>query len=166
MLRARAQGERGAPGRDGIDGKDGSDGSSPTVRQLAAGDANCSAGGVAITDASGSTAYACSGEQGPAGTFSGSFASPDGTYSISVTDGGITLKDELLGSLVKVTHGDVDVDGLSVKVQAVSTLELLGAVTSVGGDANCKPAARVGDLTQGDIGTQTIVTGSVSVLIC
>jgi hypothetical protein len=163
-----AQGEPGEPGRDGIDGKDGSDGTSPTVQQLAAGDANCSAGGAAITDASGSTAYVCSGEQGPAGTFNGSFASPDGTYSISVTNGGITLKDALLGSSVTVTHGQVDVEGVSTKVQAESTLELLGVVTKVGGGGTCKPAAGVGDVTGGGApgAPQTIVTGSINVLIC
>jgi len=42
-------------------------GVSPTVSQLAAGDANCPAGGAAITDAAGSTAYVCSGEDGQDG---------------------------------------------------------------------------------------------------
>src|SRR5262245_60784356 len=39
-------------------------GASPTVAQLAAGDAHCANGGAAIKDAGGSTAYVCNGADG------------------------------------------------------------------------------------------------------
>jgi hypothetical protein len=89
------KGPKGDPGPTGPPGTDGADGVSPTVTQLPAGDPNCPAGGAAITDADGSTAYVCSGEDGDDGAdgepFSGTFTSPNGEYSISVTDAGVTL---------------------------------------------------------------------------
>ena len=84
--------EQGAPGAPG---EDGTDGVSPTVAQLAAGDPNCPAGGAAVTDAAGTTAYVCSGQNGQPGAdgapFSGTFTSPNGQYSITVADAGIAL---------------------------------------------------------------------------
>jgi len=51
-----------------------------TVRQLAAGDTNCPHGGAAIT-ANGTTAYACSGAPGAAGTTGGGlYTSRDDVY--------------------------------------------------------------------------------------
>jgi hypothetical protein len=80
------QGPKGDPGIPGRDGEDGAEGVDPTVTQLEANDANCPAGGVAITDAAGHTGYVCSAQP-----FSGTFTSPSGEYSISVTDDGITM---------------------------------------------------------------------------
>jgi hypothetical protein len=72
-------GAKGDPGPAGQPGAPGANGVSPTVAQLTAGDPNCPAGGAAITDAPGSTAYVCSGEKGADGTdadpFSGTFTS-------------------------------------------------------------------------------------------
>jgi hypothetical protein len=75
-------------------GQPGADGASPSVLQLGSGDANCPAGGAAITDAAGHTAYVCSGQKGADGApFSGTFTSPNGRYSISVTDAGVDISD-------------------------------------------------------------------------
>ena len=83
------QGVQGLPGQSG---KNGADGKSPTVAQLGPGDANCSAGGAAITDAAGSTAYVCSGQNGADGqSFAGTFTSSNGEYSIGVTNSGIRI---------------------------------------------------------------------------
>src|SRR5262245_35923631 len=86
------QGEPGSPGAPGAPGANGANGVSPSVTTLAAGNPNCPAGGAAITDAAGSTAYVCSGNDGADGEpFSGTFTSPNGEYSITVADHGITL---------------------------------------------------------------------------
>jgi hypothetical protein len=85
------QGQKGDPGSPGAPGQPGQPGVSPTVAQLAVGDSHCPAGGAAITDATGSTAYVCSGQNGADGNpFSGTFTSPNGKYSIKVTDTGVT----------------------------------------------------------------------------
>lgn len=121
-------GQDGAPGKDGAPGADGApgkDGVSPTVTQLASGDSHCAAGGAAITDASGNTAYVCSGATGAAGapgtSFDGTYTSPNGEFGISVTDSGI----KLTAPTSKVT-----VDGSSVKVES-----LAGTKFSVGLDS-------------------------------
>lgn len=86
------QGPTGPQGQPGADGRSGADGVSPAVTQLAAGDPNCPAGGAAITDARGATAYVCSGANGTDGQpFAGTFRSPNGEYAITVDDSGITL---------------------------------------------------------------------------
>jgi hypothetical protein len=73
------QGPQGQPGQPGQPRTPGKDGISPTVAQLSVGDSHCPAGGAAITDASGTTAYVCNGQNGADGqSFSGSFASRTG----------------------------------------------------------------------------------------
>jgi len=72
------------------------------VTQLEANDANCPAGGVAITDAAGHTGYVCSAQP-----FSGTFTSPSGEYSISVTDDGITMS---RGNTAAVSISGQDID--------------------------------------------------------
>jgi hypothetical protein len=51
-------------GQPGTNGTNGTNGVSPQVTPLPEGDANCPAGGAALTDASGTTAYICSGADG------------------------------------------------------------------------------------------------------
>ena len=82
--------QAGLKGDKGETGKDGTNGVSPTVAQLLAGNSHCPAGGAAITDAAGSTAYVCSGQDGQA--FSGTFTSPNGQFSLKVTDAGVEIK--------------------------------------------------------------------------
>ena len=146
------QGPAGAPGLNGTNGSNGSNGTngvSPTVAQLAAGDPNCPAGGAAITDANGSTAYVCSGQNGQNGvdgqSFNGTFTSPNGLYSISVTDTGITLKGtgvsflKLIGSDFTLRSDNLSFDsnnamsfrsGTSMTVQGGTDLRLKGFATA------------------------------------
>lgn len=73
-------------------------GVSPTVVQLAAGDAHCSTGGASITDAAGAVAFVCNGAAGAPGQpgkdgapFAGTFTSPNGQFTLTVADGGVTI---------------------------------------------------------------------------
>lgn len=180
-------------GPPGAPGADGADGVSPTVTQLAVGDANCPSGGAAITDANGSTAYVCSGANGADGAdgepFSGTFTA--GPFSLSVTNGGITLSgpgSEIVldptGITVKAAtqvtiRGDAAVSvrggGLTLRGDATLTAEsaaiarVTGSFVQVGG-SSCRPAARVNDTvigaaTAGGEVTGQIVTGAPTVCI-
>ena len=178
-------GPPGAPGTPGTPGADGADGVSPTVTQLAEGDASCPSGGAAITDANGSTAYVCSGADGTDGAdgerFSGTFTS--GAYSLRVTDDGITLSGPGVEKIVLDANGirvesaaqlvlkgtaDVSVDaagtvtlrGASLTAQASGLARLTGSVVQVDG-GNCRPAARIGDPVSGSA-AGTAVTGVVA----
>jgi hypothetical protein len=185
-------GAKGDPGPAGQPGAAGANGVSPTVTQLTAGDPNCPAGGAAITDAAGSTAYVCGGEKGADGApFSGTFTSPNGEYSISVTDGGIALAHgthasiTLIGDDITVRSFDttavqagtdltlrgaasVTVDGQgAVNVQSSGQLSLKGGLVKVGGGSACLPAARLGDLVLVNpmSGSGSIISGVPAVCI-
>ena len=105
----------GAPGARGPAGEDGSDGASPTVAQVGPGTGGCANGGAAITDSAGTTAYVCNGLNGQDGadgdSFSGTFASPNGQYSINVTDTGVTIASP--DSSIVVSGGAITVETLS-----------------------------------------------------
>lgn len=104
-------------GLKGDPGANGAPGVSPTVAQLQPGDSNCPAGGAAITDAAGSTAYACNGAD-----FAGTLTSPNGEYSISVTDTGITL-----------AHGpttSIKLVGDSLDLRSAGSTEVRAATTA------------------------------------
>jgi hypothetical protein len=119
-----------AQGPPGTHGADGADGVSPSVSQLAAGDANCPAGGAAITDATGESAYVCSGENGEDGDpFSGTFASPNGEYAISVTDTGVTLS-RGTGVSIKLAGNDVEIRGRNLDLNADIRATLKGAAVA------------------------------------
>lgn len=82
-------------GQQGVPGKDGS---SPTVAQLQAGDSHCPAGGASITGASGDVAYVCNGANGADGKpgkdgapFAGTFTSPNGQFTLTVADSGVSI---------------------------------------------------------------------------
>jgi len=84
--------------QQGQPGANGKDGSSPTVAQLAANDSHCPSGGASITDASGNVAYVCNGADGQQGVpgkdgapFDGTFTSPNGQFSLSVADSGVSI---------------------------------------------------------------------------
>ena len=85
-------------GQKGDTGPVGPAGAGPTVTQLPPGDTHCPAGGAAITDANGSTAYVCSGQNGAPGQngkdgkdFSGTFTSQNGDFTLSVADSGVQI---------------------------------------------------------------------------
>ena len=122
------QGPQGDPGSPGTPG------ARPTVEQLSTGDAHCSGGGAAITDANGSTAYVCSGQ-----TFSGAFTSPNGQYGISVQDTGVTITGpggthiNLSGTeLIIQSAGDLKVlAGASGLVKSTGALDLQGSTVNI-----------------------------------
>lgn len=175
-------------------GQPGDPGQSPTVAPVAAGDAHCPAGGAAITDAAGTTAYVCSGLNGKNGAdgkdgtpFSGTFTSPNGQYSIGVTDTGVTiagagttvslsgtgLEVETANGLTLKSAGDATLQssaGLSVK--AGGTVGLSGALVTLNNSGpTCLQAARMGDpvlstsTNQGALSTGFITSGSPTVCI-
>lgn len=122
-------------GPAGTNGTDGTNGVSPTVTQLDAGNANCPTGGAAITDANNSTAYVCNGQTGADGDpFSGSFASPNGAYSISVTDAGITIAHGTSNS-IKHFGDDLNVKSEDIDVKSSASTKL-GAGTTATIDAS------------------------------
>ena len=77
------------------------------------------------------------GPAGPAGTFSGTFSSPNGLYSISVTNAGILLSGP--GSTVRLT-------GPSVSVDSTGPTTVRGAIVQLNGGATCTPVTRLTDL--------------------
>src|SRR3954454_4516832 len=100
------QGQKGDPGATGA---------SPAVDQLASGDSHCPTGGVSVTDAKGPS-YVCNGQDGR--SFSGAFTSPNGLFSLTVTDGGVEIKgpDSTVtlpsaGGITIVSAGTVAVQG-------------------------------------------------------
>jgi len=125
------------------------------------------------------------GEDGEDGTFSGTFTSPNGLYSLSVTDTGIVLASP--DSSIRVTDSAIRVETMGpdlielrganqVKVESGAAFELRAGLTAslqsgagfaVRGsrvDINgvgCRPAARVGDAVAGG----SIVSGSATVCI-
>jgi hypothetical protein len=140
-------GTNGTNGTDGTNGSNGTNGVSPTVQQLPPGDPNCGgAGGVAITGATGPPAYVCSGANGQKGAdgtpFSGTFTSPNGEYSLKVTDTGVVIsalngaKIDFSDSAINVTSrgatfvrsdGDFTVMGsTAVTLRAALNLSLRG----------------------------------------
>jgi hypothetical protein len=185
------QGSQGMPGQAGQNGSDGDDGESPTVQQLAVGDTNCPAGGAAITDAAGSTAYVCGGQDGDDGNdgepFAGTFTSPNGEYSINVTDTGVTISHGP-GVAIRLAGDDIFVRGLNVELRADLKATVKGAIAEVdaattatfrssnvatvqgtlvqikGGGA-CLPAARFNDPVVAAGGAGTIVGGAPTVCI-
>ena len=96
--------QKGPKGDPGATGAGGAAGMSPTVGQLQPGDPNCPAGGAAITAADGSTANVCNGTNGQ--SFAGTVTSPNGQYSIGVTDAGITLSNGQ-GTSLALTGNDL-----------------------------------------------------------
>ncbi len=104
-------GQTGPAGQPGAPGPAGKDGTSPTVKQLASNDPNCPGGGAAITDTSGTTAYVCNGTNGTNGTpSSGKFTSPNGLFSIDVSNSGITLSSPT--DSIKVTNPGIALSSL------------------------------------------------------
>ena len=125
-------GQQGRQGIQGPPGQSGTNGTSPTVTQLGSGDPNCAAGGAALTDASGSTAYVCNGEAGADGqSFAGTFTSPNGEYSITVADSGITIAHGTSNSIT-LTGNDLAVRSEDIEMRSdLSTVLRAGTTTTV-----------------------------------
>jgi len=88
-----AQGPAGADGAAGATGAKGPAGDSVTTAVLAVNDVHCPSGGSSFTVGT-VTTYACNGHDGANGTggFNGTYTSPNGKYTLSVTNSGILLK--------------------------------------------------------------------------
>ena len=116
--------QKGQPGAAGPPG------TSPTVTQLSAGDSHCPTGGAAITDASGTPAYVCNGAP-----FSGAFTSPNGQYSISVTDTGVQIVGPNATITVSGDHVETVAGSETVTLQGNRTENIGGNETvTVSGD--------------------------------
>jgi len=103
------------------------------------------------------------GAQGPpgqAGAFSGTVVSPNGRFSLSVTDAGIELKGPLAS--VRLTAAEATVSGVTVTLNAATVA--LGCTGAGGG----LPVARLSDLVLVDptSGVGTVQAGSLIVRAC
>jgi len=131
------QGQPGANGKDGV---------SPTVAQLAAHDSHCPSGGASITDASGNVAYVCNGVDGQQGVpgkdgapFDGTFTSPNGQFSLSVSDSGVSIigPDRSI-TMPATTGGEILIQANDLKTQVAhdqSTTVGHDRVEAIGNDA-------------------------------
>ncbi len=110
------QGQKGETGAAGLNGV------SPTVAQLSANDSHCPAGGAAITDAAGTTAYVCNGQNGTDGKdgqpFAGTFTSPDGNFSLTVGNAGVEITGPNGALITLSSGGDVTIKGNNVATVA------------------------------------------------
>jgi hypothetical protein len=88
-----ARGLAGMDGAAGAAGETGPAGDSVTIAALLVNDAHCPSGGSSFTVGT-VTTYACNGQDGANGTggFNGTYTSPNGKYTLSVTNAGLVLK--------------------------------------------------------------------------
>lgn len=112
------------------------------------------------------------GPEGPAGPFSGAFESPNGAFSLSITDDGIVLEGP--SAVIEMDTAGVSIDSagpLSIQSSSAVSIEGSGPV-SVGGSLvqlnGCAAfAGRVGDpiagTEAGGVVTGSIVSGSTTV---
>jgi hypothetical protein len=92
------------------------------------------------------------GEQGEAGTFEGSFASPNGLFTMNVTDSGIVLDGPT---------GTVEVLASGVNISGTLPVDVVGPLIRLNG---CdRFLAGLGDLALGGSGVATITTASPTV---
>jgi len=110
------------------------------------------------------------GDAGPSGAFNGSYQSPDGRFTLSVTNTGIKLSGPNTTS-VDVTQSGVEVKGGgTVTVQAAATTTVKGGIVSVDGalvnlgGTNCQPVARMNDQVTGQAvpGAVLLANGRIS----
>lgn len=117
------------------------------------------------------------GAQGPAGSFSGTFQSPDGKYKLTVSDAGIRAEGP--SGRWYVDNSGLTLDSAAaLTVKSAAKLDLsAGAVASLRGSmthVGCasRPVARLGDnvsvpgTAQGSATTGTIQQGAPTVLTC
>jgi hypothetical protein len=104
------KGDTGPAGLPGAAGAAGADGKSVTPATLASGDTNCPAGGSSFTVGL-TTTYACNGRDGANGSggFNGTYTSPNGKFTLAVTNSGILLEGP--GGTVTIDRGLVRVTG-------------------------------------------------------
>ncbi|HEY3185278.1 MAG TPA: hypothetical protein VGJ77_20720 [Gaiellaceae bacterium] len=107
--------------------------------------------------------WAVRGPQGPAGVFSGTFTSPNGAYSISVTDTGIVLSGP--GSAVRLTGTTVAVESAGAITLQAGTSIAAAAGTNLALSSGSATTLQTGsDLAVG-VGGATSLAGSGDVTI-
>lgn len=108
------------------------------------------------------------GPPGPAGEFTGTLTSPDGRYSISVTDAGIALTGP--NADVELTDTGVTVDGRLVTLNGQITTRINGSTVTLNcGSGGGQGVARANDtilLPDADAVTGFILFGSSTVQAC
>jgi hypothetical protein len=110
------------------------------------------------------------GDTGSSGAFSGSYQSPDGRFTLSVTNTGIKLSGPNTTFVDVTPSGVVVKGGGTVTVQAGATTTVRGGLVSVDGGlvslggTNCQPVARLGDQVTGSVtpGAVALANGRVS----
>jgi hypothetical protein len=109
------------------------------------------------------------GPEGPAGDFSGVFTSPNGDYSISVTDTGISLSGPNAG-MIELSATGVTINGHLVTIDSAAVTSVNGTTLTLNCDGSGgSPVARIGDtilLTGLNEITGAITSGATSVLAC
>jgi hypothetical protein len=118
---------------------------------------------------------AAQGLQGSTRTFSGSFTSPDGNYTLSVTNAGIEARGPN-GNLTINNNGVVVRSGSTLVVDAGATLDLKagatatlrGSLVNVGCASGGRPTARLSDpvTVNAQAGTGQVAQASPTVLTC
>jgi hypothetical protein len=82
------------------------------------------------------------GAQGETGVFNGKFESPNGLYSIEVTDNGLSLQGP--GGAIELTGTSININGTAnVKINSMVTTEIKGSIITLNGA--CTPVAGTGD---------------------
>jgi hypothetical protein len=186
-------GARGATGDKGPAGSKGVDGASVVAMSLAVSDSHCPFGGAQFA-AGGMVSFACNGAsgaagtpgtpgaagtQGPkgdtgaAGTFNGQFKSPNGVFSLQLTDNGIQLAGpggkvvlDTVGVHVNASN-TYDVSATNVRVTASALITERAPSVQLGGSSgSCTPGATVGSTVSSPSGPGTILNGAPSILLC
>ena len=82
------------------------------------------------------------GPQGETGIFNGKFESPNGLYSIEVTDNGLSLQGP--GGAIELTGTSININGTSnVKINSMVQTEIKGSLITLNG--SCTPVSGAGD---------------------
>ncbi|WP_218781033.1 collagen-like protein [Bacillus sp. EB106-08-02-XG196] len=114
------------------------------------------------------------GPQGETGVFNGKFESPNGLYSIEVTDNGLSLQGP--GGAIDLTGTSININGSSnVKINSMVKTEIKGSLITLNG--SCTPVSGAGDKVNipslpvggGSTGTgigTILPSGSPTVLFC
>ena len=119
------------------------------------------------------------GKTGPAGSFTGTYTSPDGRFTLAVTNTDITLKGPGADVVVAANSVNARADatstfkGTTTEVRADGTLRVAGGIVKLGGTSGCAPVAKVGDTVTGQtaIGAVNLINGKIAagspaILVC
>jgi hypothetical protein len=109
------------------------------------------------------------GDPGSPSIFNGTFTSPNGQFSLKVTDTGIVLSGPNNNTNVNVGASSVTVNGITVDINANVSATLRGGTTQIGcAPGGGVPVARLGSLVSvdPDSGIGSVIAGSPTVTAC